>query len=461
MESEPPSLPPGSGSGRRTGRPRLYHTKSKAGCIRCRERRVKCDESHPVCNNCHRHGVPCHYSRPPAASQPDPRHVNTNYYYYYYAAAVPTSASAPVPQQLSSSQSPPAFFPGSTGSVTGLDDSTSTGSSDVSGPSHDYPQRNQYWMLRGLLNFTVATSHTLPGTHIPSVRECWSVQAPDLALEHEPLLDELLALSALHMIRSRGETETETALNSFRASRLDDALRAHRQSLSFLSHENANATCFTSILLLVDAFATLQDRQLDPYSPPVQWLQIVRGARSVFAASFDMVKNDPSASIMTIVRSSADFTDGTSMFSEVNLQRFPYLVHGDDMGDGRPLGELPPEILDAYRQTVGYIGAVQASIEAGEHPMGICRRLMSLAALIPAPFIDLVEERRPRALIILAHFFAIAAHVTDIWWVGKTPFREVFAIRDNLPASLQHLMAWPLECLAARNATTTSPTTAT
>ncbi|KAK3332669.1 hypothetical protein B0T19DRAFT_108811 [Cercophora scortea] len=457
MESEPPSSLPRSGSGRRAGRPRLYHTKSKAGCNRCRERRVKCNESRPVCNHCHRHGVPCHYSGPPASSQPGPRLVNSSY--HYNAAVMSTSASAPS-QQLSSSQSPPAFFPYVTGSATFPDDSTSTGSSDISGHSHDFRQRNQYWMLRGLLNFTVATSHTLPGTHIPSVRECWSIQVPELALEHEPLLDELLAFSALHMIRSRGEAESETALHSFRASRLDDALRAHRQSLNFLNRENANATCFTSILLLVDAFATLQDRELDPYSPPVQWLQMVRGARSVFAASFEMVKHDPSASIMAIVRSSADFTDGTSMFTKANLQRFAYLVHGDDMGDGCPLADLPPEILDAYRQTVGYIGAVQASIEAGEHRMGICRRLMSLAALIPAPFIDLVEERRHRALIILAHFFAIAAHVTDIWWVGETPFREVYAIRDNLPASLQHLMAWPLECLAARNGSSIPSTTA-
>src|SRR5271154_4326610 len=44
--------------------PRLAHKKSRRGCQRCKARKVKCDEIHPVCSNCSRHGVSCEDSDP-------------------------------------------------------------------------------------------------------------------------------------------------------------------------------------------------------------------------------------------------------------------------------------------------------------------------------------------------------------------------------------------------------------
>lgn len=43
--------------------PRLAHKKSRRGCQQCKARRVKCDETHPACTKCTKHGVPCEYSR--------------------------------------------------------------------------------------------------------------------------------------------------------------------------------------------------------------------------------------------------------------------------------------------------------------------------------------------------------------------------------------------------------------
>ncbi|CAK7209153.1 hypothetical protein SCUCBS95973_000354 [Sporothrix curviconia] len=45
----------------RRGAPRLYHKKSRLGCLRCKARRVKCDETHPSCSGCSRHLVECVY----------------------------------------------------------------------------------------------------------------------------------------------------------------------------------------------------------------------------------------------------------------------------------------------------------------------------------------------------------------------------------------------------------------
>lgn len=61
--------------------PRRSHKKSKAGCQRCKNRKIKvsraasprvfliltmpqCDEIHPTCGNCSKHGVPCDFEGP-------------------------------------------------------------------------------------------------------------------------------------------------------------------------------------------------------------------------------------------------------------------------------------------------------------------------------------------------------------------------------------------------------------
>ncbi|KAH3682209.1 hypothetical protein WICPIJ_006830 [Wickerhamomyces pijperi] len=53
---------------------RKFHNKSKNGCDTCKRRRVKCDETRPICNKCSNMGIDCHFSTSPtpaaAASHP-------------------------------------------------------------------------------------------------------------------------------------------------------------------------------------------------------------------------------------------------------------------------------------------------------------------------------------------------------------------------------------------------------
>ena len=50
-------------SKRSTGK-RRFHRKSRKGCATCKRRRVKCDETKPVCKNCQRIGLECLYLYP-------------------------------------------------------------------------------------------------------------------------------------------------------------------------------------------------------------------------------------------------------------------------------------------------------------------------------------------------------------------------------------------------------------
>lgn len=49
------------GQPRRRPIPRKGHTKSRRGCLNCKRRRVKCPETIPSCENCHRLNLRCEY----------------------------------------------------------------------------------------------------------------------------------------------------------------------------------------------------------------------------------------------------------------------------------------------------------------------------------------------------------------------------------------------------------------
>ncbi|CAG8898031.1 unnamed protein product [Penicillium egyptiacum] len=48
---------------------RRSHRKSRAGCVNCKQRRVKCDEAKPGCLRCQKHGIDCDYTSQPARPQ--------------------------------------------------------------------------------------------------------------------------------------------------------------------------------------------------------------------------------------------------------------------------------------------------------------------------------------------------------------------------------------------------------
>jgi hypothetical protein len=80
---------------RRRPVPRKGHTKSRRGCLNCKRRKVKCQETLPECDHCTRIGLVCEYPdrRPRPAPEPSP------------SPSVICSPSAPL-------QSGPALFSG-------------------------------------------------------------------------------------------------------------------------------------------------------------------------------------------------------------------------------------------------------------------------------------------------------------------------------------------------------------
>lgn len=305
--------------------------------------------------------------------------------------------------------------------------------------------------LRLLHHYLIKTSATFPAFHDPMVRVAWTVDVPQLANSHPSLLYALLSLSALHL--SKAEPQ-DLDVRAAHRRYLDLALRSHRKAVARFDAQSVDAVCFTSVLIVLDAFAALQDRVPGkPYDPPMQWLRMSNGAWNVFHLAWQWIKDDSTAAVTAIVKSAPILSDYESLFSERNREDFADLLL--PLGGGTLVqvqegsGDLDDkETREAYEKTLSYMGSIRNAIKAGEPTLGICRWLLTFAVVVPGKMIELLEEKKPRAMVVLAHYFAltgpVAADLEAVWWIGAIARREVEGIQKCLPVEWHHLMSWPL-----------------
>lgn len=292
--------------------------------------------------------------------------------------------------------------------------------------------------LKLLHTYNTQTCHTLHNDEVSS--SAWIYEAPSLALENESLLSALFAFTALHMIELDPSNETEMRTVHHRY--WHAALLAHAQELRELSPSNYDAACITSTYIRLNASVMLRDRPLDPYTPPIEWYQVTRGAMQVFAVSYDWMSNSQDSIASRLTARMPFVFDEDAKFAASNRERFFYL--SEEVG-GDALEEHSEADRDAYEKTISYVGGICIEMDTGGPTLELSRRLLLLPYLVPARFADLLQAEQPRALVIIAHYFALVSRYSGYWWIGATGDREVHALAAVLPLEWQPLMRWPLE----------------
>lgn len=184
---------------------------------------------------------------------------------------------------------------------------------------------------------------------------------------------------------------------------------------------------------------------------------MTNGAGRVFYACWNWIKDDPQSVAMAMLRRKPILTPfNEALFCEGNRKGLLPLLRHDGSNDVDEPWDA--DIFNAYAITLSYIGGVILAIRTGEETVqDIGRRLVAFPVLIPKRFIELVTESRPRALVVLAYYFAIMAKRKDVWYVGDTGNREVRGIMSILPEKWRHWMQWPLQVIQEDHQSITEP----
>ncbi|OTA61479.1 hypothetical protein K449DRAFT_330914 [Hypoxylon sp. EC38] len=377
---------------------RRAHRKSKYGCKNCKQRHLKCDEARPSCNNCLITDRTCSFLE---LSTTLP--VNLS--------GVPLARS---PSSTSHSPTPNRLTP----------------------PKYDGPQdgslgeRYSLVHLELLHHFQSGLVETL-GSNLPDVipmiHHC--IQE---AFRTPYLMDELLALSAAHKSTL---AEDRSSLFQTEATRLQTrALAQFNAANTDISDENYLAMFLFSVFLghhvLFDTFSCLDNLStvLDKF---VQCLSLHRGICAIASQSWSNIESQiyPNIPIDSTPTEPSQFRQSDECAGLVELIQS---------------GELSSSASQACRGAIDALQHIFDKERSRELPA--TRRITVIQewpVRISTTYIELLDQRRPEALVILAHYAVLLHRARDYWAVGDAGSFLIRSIARHLGSYWDKWLQWP------------------
>ncbi|KAH6884199.1 hypothetical protein B0T10DRAFT_410500, partial [Thelonectria olida] len=357
-----------------------------------------CNESKPICANCARLNLTCVYDRQPPENKP---------------GAVQPKEKAQRP-------------------VTKTDD-------DHGDPPESERRRKRELQL--LLHFVEETGPSLAFDDFSM--KVWVLPLPRLALKSDALLYAMYCVSAVHSAYQ--EPEHKERHLSVCHGYLQMSLCEHAKEVSQLSHDNVDILILTSTLIRLYQCYKLQERPLIPYTPPTAWMRSTGSGSALFRQAWPLIVDNPSSIAKMLIGNIPIVMDKQARTAPESRQGLLHLLQRQEPHE---LAEpWSSDVQEAYESTLSYIGGIWIAMNNNENPGGVSKRLVIFPMIVDKRFIALVEEQRPRALAILAHYFALLSMLRGYWWMGDTGQREVRAIAEVMPDEWRSLMSWPLQIL--------------
>ncbi|KAH6674923.1 hypothetical protein B0J14DRAFT_24250 [Halenospora varia] len=384
------------------------HSKSKGGCKRCKARKVKCNEARP-CDCCLRRNEECEYP------DPGPRKRASG-----SRSSLVSTISTPAANTAVSPTPPYAV------------------SQDNFSLSIESKERRllELKLMHHFISCTVQRNFL--SVHDEHVLDMWYALAPTLAIDHPVLLNIILSVTALHIFKVHPE---QSEMADIHRIYFNAAVSEHRHVIQDINPQNSEAVCLSTILIGLPAFTFLQNTEIGSYSPPLQLFHLMEGNVVVFQTALPMLSEGSKVrSVMNAKPNIVDFRDSPM---EDYLKPFSKLTQWRAPGE-----EIDSKNQESYDFMLGFIGAIHVKIEEGWDKRQLRRLYYSLITLTPSKFVERLQERNPRALVILAYYFSLAKAMDDVWWMRGIAERETLGIQSILPEHWQWAMAWPLQKLA-------------
>ncbi|RTE81505.1 hypothetical protein BHE90_003954 [Fusarium euwallaceae] len=358
---------------------RRTHRKSRNGCVTCKQRRVKCDEGRPKCSKCTVSGRPCSYQN----QKPETLVLTT-----------PGGSATPEPRAQA-------------GTFTAMD----------LGFLH-HAECN-------LANFMALQCDVRPIITL----------AVDNALTTPYLLDQLLALSALHRAVSdpsmasvyhQQATELQTrALSIFNEAKADISESNHLTSFVFAT--------LLGVHVLRETLAKNHHTLVAFISAFVAYIRLHRGVRAVTNRYWGLILQSDLKPLLYIV----DWTDRADQLEPgtetVGMREFLQSASG-----------LSSSSLEACLSALKWVQWVLDTIELEPTRFDLAvHATMAWPLLVPDDYVDALYQHRPEALAVLSFYAAIVHRYREYWVFGGAGSTLVGLIARHVGPFWCEAMAWP------------------
>jgi hypothetical protein len=256
-------------------------------------------------------------------------------------------------------------------------------------------------------------------------RRIWLVEVPIMSLENEHVRYALLAISATQL---SGRHPDDDELSLARHRYWSMALREQRTAITDSRAKLPEPLTIAAYLILLNSFAMLRTRDLQPYHAPTEWIQSAKGAWYICPPKHSIPPNSILHRIINITepiwKMKSDDDDALGEPFE-SILRVPYSIEESECD------------RDVYRETCRLIAPFRRAIAVGKPLYEHVQRICIFPQSLPAAFVELLRKCRPRALVILAQFFVAVALSGALGLFGDTqaliPRREIQAIAGIIP----------------------------
>ncbi|KAF2179558.1 hypothetical protein K469DRAFT_673964 [Zopfia rhizophila CBS 207.26] len=408
-----------------TGKKRRHHHKSRKGCKECKQRHVKCDEQHPTCANCSTTNRHCSYL--------DHRNSDRNTALLQHVSR--SQSQTPTLSNASKTSSPDG------GHIWHHTAAIGTAPADEQVP--------QVFDLSHLALLYHLQTVMMKPPHTPLVADekdsgLLLEMIFKSALSAPYLMDELLAFSALHLSTLKSDV-AEKHRYYYQAVQLMEtrALMLFNAALPEIREENCVAiflfSSFLGMHILFDTVAFQKDlvEFLDKF---IQFLGLYRGVRTVTGRGWHIICGTEMKLIIDSIEAVDQLDPQPTDVGNECDRLMSLLITSSDS-----LGSAP---FKACREAIQSLGWVLSQHRALPHPTNL-HIVLAWPVRITTEYIDMVKQRRPEALVILAHWAVLLHYGRNFWVFGDAGQFLIESIARYLGVSWDEWMAWPKEVLDA------------
>ncbi|KAI1328045.1 hypothetical protein F5Y16DRAFT_164170 [Xylariaceae sp. FL0255] len=378
--------------------PKKPHRKSRAGCKQCKKRKVKCDESKPMCRSCSLRGEPCVY--PTTGSKP--------------------SAASDAPQSTGSTPPACAEWELNKRTVPVLAEPM------YMGRQGDAFDMKMLWFY----NTYAFQAFSIKSNRSQVVNFTLRVKVMEHAFQSPFLMDTIMALSSLHLA-SLGQTVPAQKLITYQSR----AFEGYRSAIERADPKDFPALLATSLFMVAVSSQNFRGPERKRLFI-TEWIAIWRGIGLIVELISPQAVKDSGLAVL-FYRPPVDVEKATQGIPS-NLLFMVSSMQPDDP-------DYPYQA--EYYHFLKTLGSLYNEIS--EHGFGpiLDLRVTTFFTFVPRALIPLARQNRPRMLIIIAHWLCFVrlrrtVDAMTAWWMtGFMPtMDEIF---EEIGEEWSHLLRIP------------------
>ena len=325
-----------------------------------------------------------------------------------------------------------------------------------------------------LHHYTTTTSVTL-ATGQPA-QIVWQEAIPQLAASHRFLVHGILAITSLHMARLRGDAEDKETLIATAASQLNIALSLFRHVITNVTAENCEALFAFSYLVCVFIFNISHEECQAVLAPKrnaecagrktqaaemtriaVGMFRTQRGSLVILFPGWDWLSRGPLSPLCTREwwPKTPIPVDAEAVLEDCRLAALERLW----MQPGKDYEyafQVLASALTQLRNTFALVSQLTRNPssldpnyrnvydQCDNGKLVDCAAIFTWPARVSEEFIALIENQRPEALTILAHYAILPGRIRGVWWIEGWGMNLVTTAALVLGEERKSWIEWPI-----------------